>query len=430
MKHNILFLFVSASLCAATIPIRLSKPAELVAELQMRSPGSDWSQPGREAAVAVIRLDGRPPHYVTLFAGPEVRTYTVFLGELPAGGHQLAVERDPKWSAPASGFELVSAQVREYRPGDPDYDLMAHAPVIYAREDTLGRFSDVPLTAYCERLAENGRRLLQYTMVFSNEDGGTSTRALMARWGRTTDIEYVYRVYLDADGRPERMTIQTRDHKEVDFEGAREGTHPVLYVVTRNNMVAAEGPQTLRYQLAPRLIDLTAASRERVMDEDPLLNRVMAQELHREGKLRPFGSVEAEKISDPRNYLYVEMKLANRNSALAVLVRLQGEHRWRSSNLGRWDYAISRDGWVRTTVELPPGTTGAGIAELGFQCLVIPTRINGKDLWPEAGSCRLEALRRVFLLDGEYRSGADLWAAPAGVLPIEIPSGEIRALPR
>lgn len=425
MKHNVLFLFSVTCFCAETVPIRLSRPAETVVELEMRSPGSDWSQAGREAALAAIRLDERPPHYVTLYAGPERRTYTVFLGELPPGEHHLVVERDPKWSAPGAGFELASARVRQLRPGDPDYEMVAHAPVIYARQDTLGRFSDVPLITYCERLEENGRRLLQYTVVFSNEDGGTSTRALMARWGRTTDIEYVCRVLLGPGGRAERMTIQTRDHKEVEFEGARDGRHPVLYVVTRNNMVAGEGPQTLRYQLAPRLADLRGASRELVMDEDPVLNRVAAQELQREGKLRPFGKVDGEKISDPRNYLYVEMKLTNRDSAVAVLARLEGEQRWRSSNLGRSDYAIAREGWVRTTIELPPGTPAGRVAELGFQCLVIPTRINGKDLWPEAGRCRVEAVRRFFLLDQEYRPRPDLWRLVPGAFPIEIPSGEI-----
>ena len=430
MRTPFLSLLCVTPLLCETIPLRLSRPAELVAELRMRSPGSDWSRAERAAAVVTLRLEGKSPHYVTLFAGPEPRTYAVFLGELAAGEHRLILERDPKWSAPESRFELLSVRFRQLRPGDPDYPLVAHAPVVYARQDTLGRFSDVPLTAYCERLEEGGRRLLQFSMIFSNEDGGTSTRALMARWGRTTDIEYLYRVYLDGAGRPARTTIQTRDHKEVDFQGASEGLHPLLYVVTRNNMVAGEGPATLRYQLAPRLVDLSRASRELVMDEDPVLNRVAAQELRRENKLRPFGTVRAENISDPRNYLYLEMKLDNRDSAAAALVRLEGEDLWRSSNLGRSDYAISRSGWVRTTIELPPGTRPERIAEIGFQCLVIPQKVNGKDLWPEAGLCRLEAVRRCFLLDEDYRPGPDVWSTPAGWKPLEIPSGEIRVFRR
>ena len=35
---------------------------------------------------------------------------------------------------------------------------------------------------------------------FTNEDGGTPTDRLMAIWGRTTDIEYLYSVEVDAKG--------------------------------------------------------------------------------------------------------------------------------------------------------------------------------------------------------------------------------------
>jgi len=81
--------------------------------------------------------------------------------------------------------------------------------VLFARANTVAKPSDIPLIVYCERLSENGVGFLQYTVIFSNEDGGTSTRALMARWGRTTDVEYVYRAF------PGRATIQAKDHKEV-----------------------------------------------------------------------------------------------------------------------------------------------------------------------------------------------------------------------
>ncbi|MEK7403863.1 MAG: hypothetical protein AAB225_02025, partial [Acidobacteriota bacterium] len=247
------------------------------------------------------------------------------------------------------------------------------------------------------------------------------TRALMARWGRTTDIEYVYKAYLGPDGKLARATIQTRDHKEVEFRGRREGAHPLLFVVTRNNMVSGRGRSPVRHQPAPSLVDLTRRAREQVMDEVPLSYRVMVQELKREGKLRAFGTVDGEKISDPRNYLYVEARVENRDSALAVLVRLHGEDLWRSSNLGRLDYAIPRSGAVRTTIELPPGTKPSQIAELGFQCLAWPTQKEGRQVWPGSGLCRVECVPRVFLLDAECRSGSDV-AAPA---PADIPAGQV-----
>ena len=107
----------------------------------------------------------------------------------------------PRYSAPNSALKVLKVRFREVPPRTPRWPVLAHAPILYARADTVGGFTDVPLLAYCERLVEDGKPLLQYTTIFSNEDGGTSTRALMARWGRTTDIEYIYRAWLDGERR-------------------------------------------------------------------------------------------------------------------------------------------------------------------------------------------------------------------------------------
>ena len=245
-------------------------------------------------------------------------------------------------------------------------------------------------------------------MIFSNEDGGTSTRALMARWGRTTDIEYLYKAFLQPDGRLAKATIQARDHKEIEFTGKRDGAHPLLIPVTDNNMVAGDDTSSVRYQISPVLVDLSDHSRESVMDENQITYQVMGKELIREKKLRPFGTVDGEKISDPRNYLFVDYKATNTGGALSVQVRLKKESRWFSSSLGRTDYAIGRTGWVRTTVELPPGTKADQIAEIGFEC-VVPVR-------DHSGTCRLEAVDKAFFLDG----------APVFSMhtPAEIPTGQ------
>lgn len=396
---------------AKTIPFRTSQTAEVVAEITMSSPGADWARPGAEAALAVLILDGKPQQHVMLYAGAQARKYRVFLGSLAAGDHTLEVERSERFSAPGAGLEVAGASFTEASPGDP---VLANAPVLFARANTIGKFSDIPLLVYCERLMENSRPLLQYTVVFSNEDGGTSTRALMARWGRTTDIEYVYRVWLDPSGRPARATIQAKDHKEVEYRGPREGAHPLLAPVTNNNMVAPDRATAIRYQLAPIVVDLAAASRELVMDNDPLTYRVAAQELEREGKLRPFGAVDGEKISDPRNYLYIEANIVNRDSRSAFLVRLKGESRWRVSHLGKIEYGIERSGWVRSTIELPPGAAPENVAEFGFECLT-------KEKTP-AGDCRIEEISRLFFLGSDYAPRPSFWKArPAA----RVPSGEI-----
>jgi hypothetical protein len=276
---------------------------------------------------------------------------------------------------------------------------------------------------YCERYTSEGQRVLQYTVIFSNEDGGTSTAALMARWGRTTDIEYVYRVFLADDGSRRKSFIQTKDHKEIEFDGIRESMeHPLLMPITDNNMIGEyDDRSSIRYQIAPILVDLTGHSREQIMDDHPILYKVAAQELKREGKLREYGKVDGEKIGDPRNYLYFEMQLAKRETSVATLVRLNGDARWHSSHLGRADLAIrtwsrnsaeSTNGFVRTTVELPPGTKASQIAEIGFQC-VVPEKAS-------ATPCRVEAATKCFFLDQEYRPGVNIWTLAS---PHEIAAG-------
>lgn len=392
----LVLLMISTTCLAQRFPFRVGRSSEVIAELEMSAPEGEW-------ALAELTIDLAGKQHALAWGGAQRRGYAVFLGRLDAGEHVLEAHDAP-------GLRVHGAKFREMAPDDKDFEAIAHAPVLYAREDTVGTLNDAPLLMYCERLGT----MLQYTAIFSNEDGGTSTRALMARWGRTTDIEYIYRHDL-ATG---RATIQAKDHREIAFDGKRDGTHPILMPVTKNNMVSAQGTSAVRYQLAPVTVDLTRATRESVMDAHPDLYRVMARELEREDKLRPFGSVAGENISDPRNYLYLDFLVQNRQSAVGVLVRLQGDRTWRSSHLGRPDYAIERDGWVRSTVELPPGTKASQVAEVAFECLVA-RKGSG---WAGTGTCTVLEWPRAFLLDTNYRPGPNLallWKSteiPAGAM--------------
>ena len=185
-------------------------------------------------------------------------------------------------------------------------------------------------------------------------------------------------------------------------------------------MVGDEVPSEVRYQIAPILMDTSAHSREQAMDDDPLAYQVMAKELEREDKLRPFGVVDGHKVSDVRNYLYIEAKAAVENAGVVTLVRRKDDGTWRSSALGRADYSIDRSGWIRTTVELPPGTQAQDIGEIGFTCVVVPAPDKSM---PLTGSCRVDAVSKIFLLDREYRPGPGLWSLRE---PVEIPAGIVK----
>ena len=145
----------------------------------------------------------------------------------------------------------------------------------------------------------------------------------MARWGRTTDIEYVYRFNLHMD----RAIIQSRNHKDIEYDGPHERKHPVLMPITNNNMVGpVEGePPPVRYQISSVVADLSAHWREHVMDESPILYRIAAEELAREGKLRALETVDGETSAILAIIFMVEAKVSNLNSGLSVNVRLKDD---------------------------------------------------------------------------------------------------------
>lgn len=372
---------------------------ECIAHLELSSPNANWARRGSEAAVARVTVDGASPQHVVVWNGPAPRTHSIVLGRLPSGTHVMAVERDAS-SARAAELAVVSMKVDEVRPEDPRYSLVANAPLLYERENARGRFSDVPLLMYATRV--DGA--IEYTVVFSNEDGGTSTRDLMARWGRASDIEFIYRVWPGPSGQPARTVIQTRNHKEVPFTGAYRDLHPLLMPVTDNNMVdsvTVPPPQSLLFRLLPVEFPSTEGSRERVMDADPATYRVVAAELDREQKMRQYGKFEGENIGDPRSYLYIEFESRLESAWIEAVVQPRGSKRWYRSSVGIAGNHIESPGWRRVAVELPPGTRERGLAHLAFSCL--SSRKLVKEDVPKNGKCTLAKLGRVFFLDDDYR---------------------------
>ncbi|HUQ93432.1 MAG TPA: response regulator [Bryobacteraceae bacterium] len=402
-----------------TFALQVESPAEVVAEMDISASGADWGRAGRESVLVTMTVDELRKQHLMLYAGGERHVYRAWLGELQPGAHTVKLERHPDYSARGIPLEVHRVNFRPYQPSDPDYAVIVNAPALFARTNTIGKFTDIPLLLYCERLGDGS---LRYTMIFSNEDGGTDTRGLMARWGRTTDIEHIYQVWPDKSGKGPRAQIQTRDHKDVEFQGKREGMHPLLAVVTDNNMVAGDSASAVRYHLAPVVADLGAASREKVMDENLLTYVISARELEREGKLRKFGTVEGSKISSPENYLHVEMRLLNKEARIAVLVRLQGENFFRSSHSNMTENAIERSGWVRTTIELPPATQPGQVAEIALQCLPEP-KTDG------SGSCRVESIGKMFFLNSRQQPDENFWRPGMDKGPWIIPAGHTRLVP-
>jgi hypothetical protein len=340
-----------------------------------------------------IVVDGDVRTTVLLFGKVGHGPYNALLYALPAGRHAVAAQPSPYWTWPAS----VAAPVLTAFPA-PDSIVIAHAPALWLRADTIGVSTDLPLAMYAEDTRVNGTGVLRYSVIFSNEDGGTATPALLARWGRTTDIEMAYEEEW-RDGRIVSARYQAPDHHVIEYAGARQGEHPTLVDATLNNVFLDRGRTAVRVTMVPALVDLESATRESVMDRQPWIYRRMADELQEEGKAAVFGDV--------REYLYVDARLTLSDAAVAAIARGE-DGTWRSSDRGVKELAVDRNGWVRIAIPHSRGAT-----DVGFQCY--PTKA-------AAGRCRVE-ISRVLSLDENYKPGPD-----RGAGTLDLQTGEMRAI--
>jgi hypothetical protein len=292
------------------------------------------------------------------------------------------------------------------------------APFIYARPDTIGKFTDVPVYMwYEEEPTPNGTRY-RFSVIFTNEDGGTPADRLMATWGRTTDIEYVYSVEVDRSRRILSEDMQGPKHEILPFRGWRDATNPQLYVSTENNMVLDRGSTTVRYAPAPVAFPLVDVSREVVMDANPWLYEVMVKELTREGKIVADAPPGQGVIPDPRRHAYLAGCGLVGDNALAFSVRV--DDAWIRSDRGVPEYRIMRDGCFRAAIPLPAGAAVQDIRAV---------RVHAHERQDRTATApvRLTRLNTLFGLNDRYEPGARLlnWTGSAALTPggppLEIP---------
>ena len=415
---------------AKTVQFRARHAAEAKLAVTALAPRADWGVTGHESAVLAVRLDGRYATSIVVFNGRRKLTYRVALGRVRAGRHTVTVRLDRAKSPDPR------VRIRRLRPHlAPRGNLVARsAPILYGRDlpEIPGTYenahTDVPLLAYHTSTAPDaaGHRTIEYTMIWSNEDEGTDPPALMARWGRTTDIEWIYRVTVDAAGRRISDEYQAANHATLPFDGLREADHPLLETATGNNNTAAvtDRRRTTGYRffldtswgLPPR------RAREAAMDAHPWTYRVMAQEMIREHKVEPVASPDTPAMSDQRNYLYLEVQKATAYAAppapgswtgVALAVQLDHGPRWYPSNHGIADESIQRDDPAATTVELPPGTNPGDVTAI--EAFAVPFGVPGDY------AITVSALHRGFFLSRSFvpRPSFVRWSGTATLTPLQ-----------
>lgn len=173
----------------------------------------------------------------------------------------------------------------------------------------------------------------------------------MARWGRMTDIEWIYEMRVGETGEISSEIYQGANHETKTFNGKRFGSHPLILDATVNNNFADAGCSALR--LSPMLVaaNLSDGSRETVMDAFPWTYRIMAEEAIREKRINP-KNLGANTIDELQNYLYVEIYSENDSAAVAVEAQTMDEQKSRSDS-GDVRLGVERSGYKRIAVRLP-----------------------------------------------------------------------------
>jgi hypothetical protein len=382
------------------ISFNVQNSREFLLHLRVSS-GTNWAIPESESAVLTIYIDSTYSFQnqdIVLFKGDELFVYKVSLGIIDSGSHTIEVYFNGDKSPPGAQFvfldelSLVPIALKSR-----DYDVFRFSPVLYGRDlvsEDESVHTDVPLLMWHEVDTVESDKWIEYSMIWSNEDGGTNSISLMSRWGRTTDIEWIYKVKIDPGGNVLEEYFQGPGHSTSYFQGNRINDHPVLKTVTINNMVSDEGESDYKFFLSPEKSKQEIHSREILMDDDPWTYEIMALEMIAEGKYESPADPISPAVSDARNYLYLEFntQMAGNGIRLTFAAKLKNDPFWYYSDHGLSSIgAVNAGGWRRSTIELWEGTTLDDLDSLQI-------------LGSASGSFSItfEELSKVFLLDEDF----------------------------
>jgi hypothetical protein len=400
-----------------TITFRTSHAGEALVDVTAAAPGASWAVPGHESAVLSLYVDGRyATDDVVPAAFPITRSFA--LGHLRAGRHRLSL-RLAKDRSRTSHVRVTGVRVRTARA-----DYLSHAPILYGRNGAdwggpyQNAYTDTPLVAWHEDVPATtpGHRLLTFSYIWSNEDGGTSTPQLMARWGRTTDIEWIYQVEIDATGHrvPGTAVFQAPNHVTQPFAGMYEGDHPLLQTCTLNNNICDRVDDPMRFSLSvAEPLNATTDAREQIMDRNPWTYWVANAEARREGKVQPNPPTTSQTyIADPRDYLYLVVRKETVNPpngtnwvGLSIGVRLKGDPTLYRSDHDFPDRSLQRDVPAATTVQLPPGRKPSDIAQ------IVALRVPATPV-DTGATIKVQAINRAFFLTRADQPGRSFLSGP------------------
>jgi hypothetical protein len=181
----------------------------------------------------------------------EIFRYTgeaeVALGPAPSEATDLTITLDQDGGCIAPSIRASVA--RAEGSGQLGQLALEHSPFVIIRKDQKkNRFTDLPVgLAYSVIPGQNGAFSLKYTLYMTDEDSqgflATGREQSMGQYGRRTDIEWLYQVDFDSQGRVRKRTYQGGvlfgiGHKKRAFRGhyLPGSQHPILYDIANHNV--------------------------------------------------------------------------------------------------------------------------------------------------------------------------------------------------
>ncbi len=391
-------------------PDEMTEPVSLTADSDTEflltvtaSANTNWAQADSESATLIVIIDGELTAYnqdIVLYAGQSPHLYYTSLGPISEGGHSIQFKFDDvKSTAGAYLIEIEHIELTDIATIDVDTDALTHSPVLYGR-DLLSwnesTFTDIPLIIWHDINMVGSNKRITYSIIFSNEDSrvGVGLADLMYSYGRTTDIEWIYEVLLSPGGDILSEVFQGASHITTDFDGNKIGRHPILKNATLNCNFTDVGISDYKFFQSPIFTANDDYTREILMDENPWIYRIMAEELINEDRYEDPADPESVIISDVQNYLYIEYggSTSGQNITLEIVADFIGSCNTyvHHHNYPEFGYGYS-GGIHRTSIELPEGFNPSQLHQLGF--------ISGGD---DGYSLSISNISRLFYLDEDY----------------------------
>lgn len=378
--------------------IVVSTRADAVATVRFtaQARNADWGRAGHESARVAVYVDGAYHSTVTVLA-ERTGEYAVNLAGVAPGTRTVELRDASDTTRAGVGAVVTVGPLRAVEITGDAALVQRHAPIVQLRDQDRGQahstsHSDSPLLLVpaVTRHAD-GSRTIAYRIAFSNEESGTPVPKLLATYGRTGDLEPIYRVRVAADGKVLESSYQAALHQWKSFDGQRAGDRPVIRVATANNnfsaRVRAAGDGAERWSEVA-IDDVGAATSDfDVMRAHPWTWAVMAKEVLREGKVAATGAARgAHQIGDPRRYLYVGPVSDAVRGAIELVGGIMVELRDGRRVLAKLARGFAGGRYAEGALELPDGVTGdavRGVSLLGVRAAVLGADLAIRDL-PQA----------------------------------------------